>query len=322
MNAKTQRTQRGAEKTAGYRWPLPAPFPYFGGKSIAAPDVWRALGDPPNYVEPFFGSGAAIFCRPTVGGIETVNDRNGFVANFWRALCAAPHELCEMVDGPVIECNLHARNAWLMGVKPHLQSALEGSHSYFDLTAAAFWVSGMCEWIGARYAAGDGPWQACTDSCGIMRLVKVSGFAGRGIRRNLPHLGTAGSGSHRKLPLSVWFEALAQRLHRVRIVCGEWSRCVTPSVTTKNGLTGVFLDPPYSDYEEVYDAVQNDADQAAAEWAFANGRNPLFRIVLCGPRRKVPRGWRVVRCKNRKGYAKNNENRARETLMLSPHCLT
>jgi len=41
-----------------------APFPWFGGKSKAAPLVWKLLGDPVHYVEPFFGSGAVLLQRP------------------------------------------------------------------------------------------------------------------------------------------------------------------------------------------------------------------------------------------------------------------
>ena len=39
---------------------LRAPFPWFGGKSRVAPLVWDRFGDVPNYVEPFFGSGAVL----------------------------------------------------------------------------------------------------------------------------------------------------------------------------------------------------------------------------------------------------------------------
>ena len=50
-------------------------FPWFGGKSAVADLVWSALGpDVKNYVEPFFGSGAVLFGRPTPARIETVND--------------------------------------------------------------------------------------------------------------------------------------------------------------------------------------------------------------------------------------------------------
>lgn len=50
---------------------LAAPFPYFGGKSLACETVWAALGNPENYVEPFAGSAAMplnMYCvaQPTV----------------------------------------------------------------------------------------------------------------------------------------------------------------------------------------------------------------------------------------------------------------
>lgn len=40
--------------------PLAAPFSYFGGKRRAAELVWRELGDPSGYVEPFAGSGSTL----------------------------------------------------------------------------------------------------------------------------------------------------------------------------------------------------------------------------------------------------------------------
>lgn len=39
---------------------IKAPFPWFGGKSRAAPLVWQALGDVKNFVEPFAGSLAVL----------------------------------------------------------------------------------------------------------------------------------------------------------------------------------------------------------------------------------------------------------------------
>ena len=40
------------------------PWPWFGGKSGAAPAVWAALGDVAHYVEPFAGSLAVLLRRP------------------------------------------------------------------------------------------------------------------------------------------------------------------------------------------------------------------------------------------------------------------
>ena len=85
---------------------LSAPFPWFGGKSRAASLIWERLGDVPNYVEPFFGSGAVLLNRPTDPGIETVNDKDGFVANTWRAIAADPDAVAHWADWPVNENDL------------------------------------------------------------------------------------------------------------------------------------------------------------------------------------------------------------------------
>ena len=65
---------------------LDAPFPYFGGKSGACGKVWAAFGEVDNYVEPFCGSAAMLLGAPDGKRVETINDLDGFVSNFWRAL--------------------------------------------------------------------------------------------------------------------------------------------------------------------------------------------------------------------------------------------
>ena len=92
---------------------MKAPFPWFGGKSRCADIVWARFGDVKNYVEPFFGSGAVLLARPErhSGSTETVNDIDGYVVNFWRAIQADPETVAEYADWPVFECDLHARPA-------------------------------------------------------------------------------------------------------------------------------------------------------------------------------------------------------------------
>ncbi len=78
---------------------LLSPFPWFGGKRRVAPEVWARFGQVSNYVEPFFGSGAVLLGRPQpFAGTETVNDKDGFLANFWRALAADPDQVAHFAD--------------------------------------------------------------------------------------------------------------------------------------------------------------------------------------------------------------------------------
>lgn len=46
--------------------------------------------------------------------------------------------------------------------------------------------------------------------------------------------------------LMAYFEWLAERLRRERVACGDWTRVLGGSVTVCDGVTGVFLDPPYA----------------------------------------------------------------------------
>jgi len=129
--------------------------------------------------------------------------------------------------------------------------------------------------------------------------------------------------------LVAWMQALAARLRRVRVCCGDWMRVLGPSVTVKLGLTGIILDPPYSHSERdsaIY-AIEADIAPAVQAWCLANGDNPLLRIVLCGydGEYTLP-GWRVVEWKANGGMGNqrqggDNENRHRERLWLSPACL-
>ena len=68
-------------RDGGRMKPLKSPFPWFGGKSKVAKIVWDRFGEVPNYVEPFFGSGAVLLNRPHKAGTESINDLDCMVAN-------------------------------------------------------------------------------------------------------------------------------------------------------------------------------------------------------------------------------------------------
>lgn len=84
---------------------LKSPYPWFGGKSRVMAEVWKRLGDTPNFVDPFLGSAASILGRPPFEGtrIETVNDADGHICNFWRSLQADPEAVAHYADWPVSE---------------------------------------------------------------------------------------------------------------------------------------------------------------------------------------------------------------------------
>lgn len=326
---------------------MKAPFPYFGGKSLIAHIVWRALGDTPNYIEPFFGSGAMLLARPDRHRwwerIETANDLDGLLANFWRAVQTAPDEVARWADGPINENDLHSRHAWLVGQRDSLQARLEGAPDYYDAKIAGWWVWGMCAWIGGGWCGGEGPWHVADGE-----LVKDQNdtHAGTGIKRQLPHLGTAGRGINRQLPhlsdagkghCEAWSEhlraimqALQDRLRRVRVCCGDWARICGPSLTTIHGLTGVFLDPPYNHAERdsgLYRVEMGTADEVR-QWAVDHGSEPSLRIALCGyaDEHTLPSGWTAFRWKANGGYGTRSagrglDNRTRECVWFSPHCL-
>ena len=95
-----------------------APFPWFGGKSKAAPLVWSLLGDVEHYVEPFAGSLAVLLNRPHVPNrsyhSETVNDMDGLLVNAWRAIQWHPEETAAHASWPVSENDKHARQIALV----------------------------------------------------------------------------------------------------------------------------------------------------------------------------------------------------------------
>jgi hypothetical protein len=122
---------------------LRAPFPWFGGKSRVAPLVWERFGDVPNYVEPFAGSLAVLLGRPHAPRTETVNDRDAYLSNFWRALQADPDGVAAYADAPVNEADLHARHLWLLQQRDFRERMLT-EPDYFDVKVAGWWVWGVC----------------------------------------------------------------------------------------------------------------------------------------------------------------------------------
>lgn len=336
------------------------PFPWFGGKSRVAHLVWDRFGDVPNFVEPFAGSMAVLLGRPTHPRTETVNDLDCYLANFWRAVQADPEQVAMYADWPVNEADLHARHLWLVN-QLEFRERMKANPDYFDPKIAGWWVWGICQWIGSGWCSKP-EWTGRSNAgrsargvaavdikrpqlkaggngvCGSVWQVRPQ-MRSQGVNRQLPDIsgdgGATGRGIHasaRAEALSDWFVALQDRLRKVRVCCGDWQRILGPSPTTKIGVTGVFLDPPYSDEERTKGIYREDSGSVAAavrDWAISNGDNPDLRIALCGyeGEHSMPDSWKCIAWKagggyGNQGHGAGRKNATRERIWFSPHCLS
>lgn len=321
---------------------LRAPFPWFGGKSRIAGEVWRRFGRVRNYVEPFCGSCAILLGRPQpFDGTETVNDMNGWLCNFWRALQADPDGVAHWADWPVSELDLHAQGDWLFyrsGVAEFIER-MRNDPEYYDVKLAGWWVWGLCSWIGCNWSRGSHDAKRDKEGNAIaVTKARPHLNMGHGVNRKLPHLGDAGRGDVEAPPfettrtewLRVYLRGLAGRLRNVRVCCGDWTRVCGPTPTILLGLTAVFLDPPYA--VEDRDTVYGEEDSrivatAVREWCLQQGGNPKMRIALCGyeGEHAMPADWTCLAWKTGGGYASQsshrNDNAKRERIWFSPACL-
>lgn len=302
-----------------------APYPWFGGKRTIAAQVWRRFGDVDRYVEPFFGGGAVFFARPKPQGVEVINDADGFVVNFLRAVQAAPLLVEELIAAaPHSELELEAHHRWLCRIpEKHLfLERLRTDRKYYDVERAAWWCLGLSLWIGIDWCAGE--------FCGEDPARSSSTVAVGRYRR--PTLKPQGVTCDRDWP--AYFAALAQRLAKTRITCGDFRRVLTKSALSGGGRAAVFLDPPYSAAADrtknLYRCDESHAGEdlaaAAREWCLAHSRDARLRIALCGydseHRALEKRGWKVLRWKAPVGYTRSGNrhsaNRTRERIWFSP----
>lgn len=303
---------------------LKAPFPYFGGKRAAAGLVWERFGNPENYVEPFFGSGAVLLGRPVVGNIETINDKSGFVSNFWRAVRDDPVSVAGYAHNPVFENDLHAKHAWLVAQSDDLVARLEGDPLFYDARVAGWWAWYMsCSF----QADGKGSW-VIRDR----KLVRVPGE--KGISRDRCYLTCKG---HSLITKSMedkqkWFRILSERLSRVRVLCGDWSRVLSPNALheRRGETTGIFLDPPYSaDRGKLYEQESDTLWRDCLNWCLDNGGSKQLRIALCGFKEDydvlITHGWTREKWRTNNGFGgstvRGRKNHERDVIYFSPYCL-
>lgn len=333
-------------------------FPYFGSKRKVVRKVWARFGKVKTFIEPFCGSAAMALAAPCNMNV-ILNDVNGFVCNFFRALKAASVDVAKWADWPISEFDLHARHRWLTKQTDDIRERLVSDPDWYDAKIAGWWAWGQSVWIAGGWCDGGSKKQkpTLTNPCGVNlnarpALTKVPGVNGNLPRNQRPDL-TCTKGVNGKIPyvqhnlgvngkrpdithnhgsvithgehLRDWFAQLGEKLRDARTCCGDWSRVVTPCCWHDRGDTAVFLDPPYSSHHRDPNLYGSHDSLVVAhlvrKWAIENGDNPRLRIAVCGfeDEHTFPESWKKHEWEGSKGYSKG-QNRKRERIWFSPHC--
>ena len=217
--------------------------------------MWPRLGNVRAYTEPFYGSGAITLSRQIElaklgidwspgDTIETANDADPYVTNFWRATQRNADRVAVIADYPVHEADLHARHQWLVD-QADFRERIFTDPDFFNTKIAAWWAWGLSAWIGAGWCALGGHYsQKWTKSArpfingnapGQGVHVKHPGRGERDPRRltgapNRPALG--GMSVHRQMPRAHALGGMGVHGHRVSVKI--------PNLTSHSGRgTGV-----------------------------------------------------------------------------------
>lgn len=231
---------------------MKAPFPWFGGKSRVSDVVWDRFGDAPNYVEPFFGSGAVLLGRQSEPRIETVNDLDCWIANFWRAVQRDPEAVAHHADWPVNEADLHARHLWLVN-QLEFRERMKTDPDHFDAKVAGWWVWGISQWIGSG-------WCSKPEWRGRMGCERSPRGVANAEGRKRPRLAAGGRGVSRQIPdLSGDGGAAGRAIH-----ASAFQRDSTPSrkiPMIANGPRGTANDSGVESLGGIYTWMQELSDR-------------------------------------------------------------
>jgi len=217
---------------------LQAPFSYFGGKSRVADIVWERFGsDVKNYIEPFCGSMAVLLSRNNPVTYETVNDIDGLLTNFWRAIKFNPEGVANLAEVPPSELDMTARHNWVYDRKDRIIKMQEDPE-WYDVKAAAYWVYSHSSMTGARGIFDE------EIGTRVPKLGRPQGIHAAGRRGNLVEI----------------FSHISKRLRKVNICYGDWKSVVTEYSLKQAAIpTAVFLDPPYQEGEFDEDVYEHSS---------------------------------------------------------------
>lgn len=286
-------------------------FPYFGCKRKVTDRIWDALGDVDHYIEPFCGSAAVLFQRPSNHSRkgETINDADGYITNLWRSIRYHPERVAAASMLPCDQLTQEAVCKELIIKRDSLTSKLRNDSKWCDPEVAGEWLWGACLWIGSGWA-----YRSST------QIPKLTGY-GQGVKSLTLRDDVEGL-----------LEAISERLKHVRILCSDWKVPLADSIVVKSSFrhTGIFLDPPYDMSTgrggNLYSQEMDDTS-TVKDWCLEYGKKEDIRIVITGYdgeyRELEENGWEVEDWSADGGYknqskTEDNDNRHKERIWYSP----
>jgi site-specific DNA-adenine methylase len=301
---------------------LRLPFTYFGGKSAISDVIWKHLGDPKCYIEPFLGSGAALLNRPAFNGnrIEVVNDNYGMLVNFWRAMKHDAVAVHSGMEFPSSHDEIMARAYWCFTEGKRRIAGVIGDPQAFDLQSAQYWGYIMRHGVSRPIRAENGSWK-WGGADGWLRAGHETGTDKIAI--STPYM----EGGRVNTPPLEDFIAIQNRLLNTVI----YNRNAVDVLrgyegVISRGKTGIFLDPPYRNLHHTWDdGIYHDEGNTESviapmlEWVLKHERHPNVKIVLAGYANDYPElaHWKPVIWDKHPGFSKHGES-SQECLLLSP----
>jgi hypothetical protein len=266
--------------------------------------------------------------------VESINDKDGFISNVWRALQFSPDETARWCDWPVNHADLMARKKELIKNEGKLLAGLVADDKWHDPIMAGYWIWAASCWIGSGLTRPGQIPHLSDGGIGVHALGQIPHLSngGKGVHAlgQRPHIGDGEKGVQEPYNTNIyrWFRTLSERLRYVRVVCGDWRRVCGGNWQDKIGICGMFFDPPYGVEDRNTKIYHHDSTTIAADvmaWARERGKLETYRIVLSGYEEYMElekEGWRIESWTAVGGYGNvDNQNRKREKLYFSPHCL-
>ncbi len=282
--------------------PKLSPFiPYFGGKGRIASFVWKLLGNPKVYIEPFVGGGAVFLNRPYPIDpryhIEIISDVDGLVINLWRAIKYNRKALEDGIERPISEVEL---NCFLNIVRKgsDLIDRMEEDETFVDIK------------LGIAYAY-------------ILGVSKHLFWGERVVPMNLKLSGLMKRCYWVNGELDNYLTIVYNRLKHTTIFKRDWKyvmQWIDEDRDFKTYLKGIYFDPPYEtsgkDNEKFYKRESQSVESEVYQYAHLTGDDPTKRIVFSSTKdypELIQSGWTRYRWKRKEDNL--------EYIYASPHCL-